>query len=316
MRVELSPHACAGPEAFYPLHRLLHAFAEERHEWAADEAAIAALTAYFEEYAASLAPAARTLGQKAIVDAVWSSGPASDPVRVTEADLSHLAEDLCRAAVLIVEDLQNDGAFVRAVATVFGKQRVLTALRNEWLVLRHGGGTGRFPALVEAERSRFRSLTRVAVIADSDRYLPGANTPIHAKADEFRAVGVAVHVLALREAENYLPYRVLASCGDPSVTSATLTALKQLTPDQRDHFDIKHGFGPRNKPPRIRTEQHALFRDLDPQIRNKLRGGFGEDLLPRLEEHSKTLNIADFGALGAHVEVDLRALLSTIESVI
>lgn len=316
MRVELSPEACTGPDVLRPLHMLLWTFTEGRHEWAADELAIAALVAYFEGYAPSLAPVVESLGQKSIVDTAWSAGPVGTPVRITAAELPHLAEDLGRAAVLVVEDLVNDGAFIRAVATVFNNRRVLTALANQWLVLRHAGGTGRFPAVVTAERSGFRVFARIAVLADSDRWTPGQITPIHRKAEDFRAAGLSVHVLALREAENYLPHRVLAACGDPASSSATLTALKRLTPEQRDHYDMKHGFGKRTEPARIRPEQRALFAGLDQHTRNALRGGFGDNLLPTFERHRGTVTVADIAALGAHVEHDLQVLLSTIESVI
>lgn len=319
MLIEIAPQACVGPEALRPLQMLLHAFTEERHEWAADEAAVTALASYFEGYAPTLAPAVRTLGPKAIVDAVWSANPADAagvPVRVTAADLPALAEDLCRAAVLVVEDLVNDGAFVRAVATVFGRQRILTALDKQWLVLRHAGGTGRFPAVVEAERAGFRVLARIAVLADSDRLVPEQRTAIHDKAADFRAAGLSVHVLALREAENYLPNRVLAECGDRSTTSSTLTALKRLTPQQRGHYDMKRGFGDRKQPVRIPHQQRPLFDDLDHRTRDALRGGFGDGLLPLFERHSTRITVADIAALGKHVEADLRALLSTVESVI
>ncbi|MEV6342645.1 hypothetical protein [Actinoplanes sp. NPDC051851] len=316
MRVELDPLSCNGSDALHPLLMLLGVFTDERHEWAADEPAIAALATYFEGYAPTVAPAVRSLGQKAIVNAAWSAGPGPAPVRVTRADLPNLAHDLSRPAVLIVEDLVNDGAFVRAVAAVFGSRRVLTALANQWLEFRHAGGTGRFPAVVEAELAGFRTLARIALLADSDRWMPGQVTKIHRKAADFRAAGLSVHVLELREAENYLPHRVLAACGSPSTASATLTALKKLSPDQRGHYDMKNGFGRRAEPAKIRPEQQALFDGLDPHIRDALRGGFGDGLLPVFERHCARVKVADIAALGAHVEADLRALLSTIESVI
>ena len=319
MLVEIMPEACAGSDALYSLQMLLRSFVEERHEWAADEAAVTAMAIYFEEKVPTLAPAVRSLGQKAIVDAVWSAGSvkaAGAPVRVTDADLPELAEDLCRAAVLIVEDLINDGAFVRAVAKVFGNQRVLKALDKQWLVLRHAGGTGRFPAVVEAERAGFKVLLRIAVLADSDRLVPGQRTPMHDKADDFQAAGLAVHVLALREAENYLPGRVLAECGDRSTASSMLNALRRLTPQQRDHYDMKRGFGGRRRSAQIHSWQQSLFGSLDQRTLNTLRDGFGDGLLPIFERHSSSVTVADIAALGAHVEADLRALLSAIESVI
>jgi hypothetical protein len=98
-------------------------------------------------------------------------------------------------------------------------------------------------------------LIRIAVLIDSDRLVPPERLPNHDMADLLRADGVEVHVLALREAENYVPNRILASCGNPSTASITLTRLGNLHPDQRGHYDMKKGYGrgssPAPTPPRF-----------------------------------------------------------------
>jgi hypothetical protein len=89
-----------------------------------------------------------------------------------------------------------------------------------------------------------------------------------------------------------------------------------LRAEQRAHFDVKHGFGRPQEPPRIPRSQRDLFADLPREVKLDLRGGFGDKLLPLLDEHASRLTVADFAALGPDVVAELRALLSVVESVI
>ncbi|HET8681919.1 MAG TPA: hypothetical protein VFM54_08605 [Micromonosporaceae bacterium] len=276
---------------------------------------IAAAERYLAEHAPRLAPTYVELGRKGTVAAAWSGATGARTVRVGAGDLADHACDLCRPALLIVEDQDSDGCFIRSLARVLRADQVLRALVQGWLEIQHGGG-GSLTKVAKSAVGRYRRQVRVAVLLDSDRLVPGQHTRSHMKADELRTLGVLVHVLELREAENYVPNRVLRAIGRPHEASRKLGLVKRLTPQQRGHFDMKTGFGPPGGPPVVPSEQAALFGDLEEDVRLGLRGGFGKDLLRRMEDAGGHLTEQDVAGLGADVLVELRALLVTIASVI
>jgi hypothetical protein len=126
----------------------------------------------------------------------------------------------------------------------------------------------------------------------------------------------AVCVLEFREAENYVPSRVLANIGRQRVASRKVGLLKKLTPQQRGHFDMKGGFGPVDEPPVVPTSQTELFAGVEMDVLKGLRGGFGKDLLKRLEDMSGNLTEQDFVSLGADTSAELRTLLTKLTRVI
>jgi len=129
-----------------------------------------------------------------------------------------------------------------------------------------------------------------------------------------------VHVLELCEAENYVPNRVLGNVGAgrdaKRDASRKLDLLKRLTPQQRAYFDMKKGFVPSRDGQVIHNDQISLFDGLDQRVVVGLRGGFGSDLLKKMEEMSNNLAERDFASLGVDVVAELRTLLTKIASVI
>jgi hypothetical protein len=315
LRVDLAFEVFSEAESLPDLLNLLRCFAEGRHDWVADEVVIAAAERYLAEHAPHLASTYTELGRKGTVAAAWSGTIDTNAVRIAAADLAEHTSDLCRPALLIVEDQGSDGCFIRGLARSLQADRVLQALSRGWLEIEHGGG-GSLARVVESAAGRYRRLVRVAALLDSDRMVPGQHTNSHEKAERLRLLGVLVHVLELREAENYVPNRVLQAIGRPRDASRKLDLLKRLTQHQRGYYDMKIGFGPVNGPPTLPGEQAGLFADLDADALLGLRGGFGRDLLKRMEDDSGHLTERDFASLGADVLAELRALLSTVISVI
>lgn len=314
MRVSLDADVFSAPESLTDLIRLGHTFAKGPHDLIAEPKAIAVAVQYFSQYASGLAQTYAALAQKGTVATAWTAAPVASPViQVTGADLADHAEDLCRPAVIVVEDLDSDQHFIKALCTVFRAHRLRTALTAGWIEFAHGGGTGGVERVAKQEAERFKRLKRVAALFDSDRLVPGASTGSHEKADRLRAKGVIVHVLEFREAENYVPNRILAGVHYQRKTHQKLQHLKQLSPPQRAHFDMKHGF---RKTRGISAEQQSLYQGLPPATVRGLDEGFGEHLLRWLEASSGSLTERDFASLGDDVVAELRALLGKLTSVI
>lgn len=316
MRVDLTAETFGGAEALPDLLDLLRCFAEGRHDWVAGPAVIAAAERYLTEHAPRLAATSVCLARKATVARAWSGpGDRCVPVRVGPGDLADHTADLCRPAVLVLEDHDSDGCFVRALAEVFRAHRLRQALAHGWLEIAHGGGSS-LVKVAESVAGRYRRRVRAAALLDSDRLVPGQRTDSHRKAERLARAGVAVHVLELREAENYVPDRVLGLDDRSGGCAGKVRLLARLTPEQRGHFDMKNGFGPPQHPPAFPVEQVILFGRLDSRTLVGLRGGFGRDLLRRMAGACAELSEGDFATLGEGVATELRSLLTTLTSVV
>lgn len=159
--------------------RLFCCFADGRHEWRGSPEAIAAAKSYLSQHARGLAGTFASLGEKGAVADTWRArGGSSRIVQVNGENRADYVSDLCQPAVLVVEDVDADGGFVRVVARVFSAERVLPALRKGWLDIRHGGGEALSRVAASAARE-FRGLVRVVAVRDSDRLIPRQRTPKH-----------------------------------------------------------------------------------------------------------------------------------------
>lgn len=315
MRVSLATDVFTESTALTDILDLLRAFSFGHHDLlVAEPGIITAATEYLNEHAPNLASAYETLASKGTVASVWTATSAQGPViQVNSATLADHSADLRRPAVFVVEDQESDGHFIKALCTVFRATRIQKALAEDWLRIEHGGGSGGVEKVAKVHAGRFRLFRRVAALLDSDRLIPGQQTKAHKQATHLESDGVIVHVLEFREAENYVPNRVLDRARNRRQASGMLTHLKRLTEQQRAHFDMKKGFAASGV---ILPEQQPLYASLGMRATQGLRGGFGSDLLRRLEEDSAALTERDFDGLGAGVVPELRGLLDKLASVI
>lgn len=173
------------------------------------------------------------------------------------------------------------------------------------------------------ERRLFGSEVRVVALLDSDRRRPLERTRAHEKAEDLQNLGILVHVLELREAENYVPNRVLSFVIARSRdvqrkrdAKRKLEYVKRLSLTQRGYYDMKIGFRQKGDMFAIHSEQKELFDGLDDRIVRALGSGFGQDLLVTLERQCGSLTEEDFSKLGAGVVAELHKLLSMISSVV
>ncbi|MEU2876071.1 hypothetical protein [Streptomyces sp. NPDC007070] len=316
MRIDLPSEIFKNEQSLPDLLYLLRAIADGRHDWVVSPDVIDQAERFFATHVPKLARTYAELAEKSMVAAVWSGQlDSAATVRVEADKLDDYVADLCRPALIVVEDETSDGYFLRAIARSFGAKRVLEALAKGWLELQHGGG-GSLLRITSIAVGKYRVQPRVIALLDSDRMIPNQTTDSHRKAEQIQKLGINTHVLQMREAENYAPNRVLITIGRRKEAHRKLTHLKKLSKEQRDHYDMKLGFGPEDKQPRIPQDQVDLYKDLDISIILGLRGGFGKNILSKLEEMSPTLTSRDFDALGEDVSSELRSLLNKISSVI
>lgn len=317
MLVEFSPEVFKGIDQLSPIVAVLACVIKGRHDWSPDPLTLEAAKPYFKKHTPTMCSIYLELGRKGSVSAAWRPPLNTKSVHVKLDYLADVAEDLCRSAVLVVEDLRSDGCFIRAIAEVFRADRLLNALSHDWLEIWHGGGE-QLPVVAMAARHSFRREVRVVTFLDSDRWLPGQFTKAHDKAGNLQKSGILVHVLELREAENYVPNHILAASNarHRRDVARKMGHMKRLNPAQRGHYDMKTGFRQKNGTVAVRKEQKELFDNLDEGTLRALGEGFGSDLLSKLEERCGKLTVSDFSKLGPGIEDELRELLSMISMVI
>lgn len=323
MRVELAADLFGDTddtELINSINDLFRCFVAGKHDLLVDVRAAAAA----ERFVAGHLPkhenqyAAVTRG--ALNQVAWTgTSQRGSAKRVCLADAVDSAADLRQPARLVLENGESDKCFVVAIAHIFGNRRIVKAIDERWLEIEHAGGSGEIRQVALAQADRFRRWCRVVVVYDSDRWQ--ADTPFahEEHVEQLHKIDITVHVLLLREAENYVPHKVIAGSAHRHRTlSKKLAYLRWLSVEQRGHFDMKHGFkkGLDRKAPRvaIRPEQAGLFHGLPREVRLGLHDGFGEDLLKELHKHREALCERDFDHLGTEAVADLRAMLDKITS--
>jgi hypothetical protein len=301
--------------------RLFDLFLQNVHEWVVDFAQIDDVGDFFGTHVPVMRDTYLSLAMKTVSASPWRVVDRT-PVRVGPGTLSDLLHDLSRPAVLVVENDVSDKSFLRAIAMILDGEDILAAIDRRILDVRNGGGKHGAGRQACEHVEGFRLVPRVALLLDSDRLAPGSSTACHRIADKARQAGVEAHVLEFREAENYVPNRVLAPNGrrrDTAETSRRLTALKELSPVQRAHFDMKSGFGTRGGTQVTPDPAHAgLYDDLSPRTLVKLSSGFGSGLTKRMEEMASQgrLTGSDLSALGEGVVEELRRILHMLRTIV
>ncbi|GAA1265528.1 hypothetical protein GCM10009677_16980 [Sphaerisporangium rubeum] len=314
MRVEIAAAIFVGDDHAHGALRLLALFVRGRHVWAVDPRDVPVLDVFLDRQVPCLADSYRDLARLSAVQfGAYAVDDASPPVRVSPDDLDDHVADLELPAVVVVENSGSDGSFLKALFSLFGGRELLKAMDENWLIVGHGGGGDTYRR-AEEEHSRFRRLDRVAVVFDSDRMSPGDPVKNAARIEQVRKRVPHVHVLRLREAENYLPNKLLR-CARPYRESSTrIDFLKRLSFDQRGHFDMKNGFGPNGVP----VTQEALYDGVSPRTIAGLTNGFGRDVIRLFEEDAaKTLTDADFeNDVGTGVPDELRGIVAMLRKIV
>ncbi|MGK5556725.1 hypothetical protein ACSNOI_34465 [Actinomadura kijaniata] len=323
MRVELSVEAFTE-EGYEHIVRLIHYFVEGRHEWTVDASQLDTMDEYFRKHAPTRAGVWGALARKGSVSQAWKAGSARPPaVRITRESLRDHAHDLGAPARIVVENRAGDGAFLLAVAHVFGDKQIIEAKARRWLTFVQGGGSGEIPKVVRDECEEFRRVKRVVFLFDSDRMTPDERSKHENIAEKLRAEGVEGHILRFREVENYVPDRVVAAVSvhhrERRAQSLRITHLRKLAPEQRAHFDMKKGFrNPRTRRAEILPAQRELYRSLEECTVVALGEGFGEGLTEIMlrEAQAGNLRESDFASLGSEVCEELREILALIKKVL
>ncbi|MFI9642534.1 hypothetical protein ACIG87_21155 [Micromonospora sp. NPDC051925] len=268
-------HLDVRPEVFVQgdkmtVLKLLEMLMVERHEWRPDGQTV--------DSAARFADTLPIDGVGVFIEHAFTeaesstAAPVGRQVPITAADLKELVADLSRPAVLVVEDEISEECFLLALAEAFAEQRILHAIKADWLTVGHAGGKDRMPQFVERRRRQFALLVRVAALLDSDRKHAGHRTRNDTYARKIRAIdGVELHMWAGREMENYIPCRAWEE--SLPTRQPKVDALRSKSIEERRYLDVKEHLGSMPRPlinaDTCLTEED--FAELGPDVVAELR---------------------------------------------
>ena len=286
MRIEIDISAANDPDAHGWLDRILYRIEDGWHVWDTasqpDPNAIEAAT-----WIRDRGPQGDWVRQVLVASirrGAWTFAPHGRRVRVTACpgaadelkpeDATRLADE---PLVILVENRDSDGAFVKRVVTELYKslhgiwRRPGDPVRFDSL-----GGAGQMPDEVERRTRGKPYRPRLVAIIDSDRKGPNDTDSAAAQAlrRQCETLGVSCWVLAKREAENYLPRILLVERQDAGADHDQLVeAWDRLNDDQKNFFDMKNGLS--EAPSAI---EQALFDGLSSDDQTILSRGFGPNV--------------------------------------
>jgi hypothetical protein len=213
--------------------------------------------------------------------------------------------------ILVLENSDNDGHFVNALIKNFKKRskKILKHKENRWLQYGMGGGCDNIIHFISALIKSYEGLglpkesnsyLKCMVLIDSDKEFETNETkPDRKNLFTFlKENGIPYHELEKREIENYMPDEVLESI--PEIDAYIQTYL-QLSPTQKDYFDLEKGFDNKNLNS-LPNEVQTLYSDLDEKTIGILRKGM------TIKTFEKNGFKSEFPKLFAHEKVTQETL--------
>lgn len=294
MKVRFADDVLAEPSAWRELTRIVDGFLEERHIWDIDDPAVIANSPWLageDHYTRGNLDALQKLSVRTLYNptpvqpdprpskahgmSIVVSLSEAPPGALTPGDARYALE---RPAYVVVENRDSDKAFLDAMIRAFDRGELRAALDAGWVELESDGGGGAIPKRVRNLVARAgKGPRRILILSDSDRLMPGEHTKTVENIQACgREHGIAAAILHKREIENYLPSSALQRVSRKR--KGVYNAFLYLTQEQRDHYDMKKGFGKDEVTgqPKIPRAQAALFAQVPPRILRALCGGFGD----------------------------------------
>jgi hypothetical protein len=323
MKVRFNSDCLADPAAWDSLDQIVTHFHNDRHIWdIIDPDAVLSSDWVKSDITGRTGRRITEFVQKAVTAAAYPQGRlhkltltiTNSPT--TADDLSPLegARCLSMPALVAVENRESDGAFLRAIATAYGRAELLGAMDVGWCDLEQLGGYGEIEKALNYHLPRRPGPCRVFVLADSDRQYPGHRTPTIDKIESAcTARGVPFYILEKRKIENYIPLVLL----DKLKRRDRFRAFQRLTPEQRDYYEMKGGFRehPAGKA-EIPDEQQMLFDKVPAPVLRDLCGGFGKDSWAVFRDDVQSIREGELEAICSRCPGELPRLLDAIERII
>lgn len=231
-------------------------------------------------------------------------------------DVTILNQVMSRKAVVIIENEHSDSCFLDSMLRAQGKTNLLSQKNISWEV-RGPGGCGEIPKSIESEVSKSLGVLRIVVVHDSDRVYPAqelsqAQLNIIQTASKYN---IYCHTLLKREIENYIPDVIVENL---DVTRKKMVSyLKNLSSQQRDHYDYKIGFKKKGGFKKKDDESfNGLFDSMSDEAYEHLKSGFGKDIADSAYNNHQIISLDDFSDRCGNIRSEFESICEAIENIL
>lgn len=322
MRVRFSAAVMSDSASWRTLDRIVMFFEDERHGWLADNPTEIESSAWLQSDPGRAVESARKALQEHIRWAAYPKPRLEVTVDAHTASDTILSPDdasrcLGTPVSVAVENATSDGGFLMTMIHALTRIELWQAHGRGWLVFEQMGGYGEVEKTVGRLRENVPGPCRVFVLADSDALYPGERTATVEKVeDACRGHGVPFAVLRKRKIENYLPASILNRLSGTQ-RRRVFQALLHLSPDQRDHYEMKNGFRPDERGRAVvPLEQQTLFRGVRAPVLRDLCGGFGRRIAEEFRDQRDEFTGEDVRQVCASDRHELDRILDQIEALL
>lgn len=209
-----------------------------------------------------------------------------DPVAVLPLD--DALEILSEPLGILVEDADNDWAFLLGIMRTSERNRIKAAVTKRWAEPLHGGGSGiksRLEARLKHHAKRFRTF----LMFDSDRRHPDELDPSWKPQGKEGCEGYEVEQMARRSLperywmlrrrfiESYMPEAELRNGASVIASRDTVDAFYKMSQIERWYYNMKKGFEG-DAPKENKDRRRELYKTADEKA---LWRGFGKGLADR-----------------------------------
>lgn len=295
MKVEFET-ALSDQGAWDSINMILYRILEGAHEWAIVNSDLVEESAWLENNSRF-----REVFEKIIVDQSFQTETAhtkklvvcNNPTNSAQLNPKDAFCYLDRPVVIIVENRSTDGLLLNTAIEHLApgpiRELISSRIRNI-IEIDSGGGIGEIPKIIKYHLQRAQRdgvPLRAVVFADSDSQLPG---PISKNSQNVKDVclqqGIPCYILEKRCIENYIPDEIFSAMLPPHGTSSKIEAFLALTPEQRDYFDVKHGFKNFSMLP---ANLKTFYGSLTEGQKSALEKGFSDKIINSLDTYKDEL---------------------------
>ena len=233
---------------------------------------------------------------------------------ISDLQPAHAKKCLEAPAYVLVENSESDGSFLDAMISCFNRQQLQDAQTEVWWHYEHLGGFGEIEKRLNELLGRTIGPPRIFVVADSDSEYPGYVSPSAATIRKTcEKYNIPFAILNKRKIENYIPLSLLHYANNIT----TFRAFKKLTQEQRDYYEMKHGFRlAANGKIEISATQSGLYAGIHKHVRRNLCGGFGKNVYELFKTKRQYLKYEDIENVCPNDPNEISRILEEIEKIL
>ncbi len=323
MKVRFAPDVLSDSSCFRALDRIVDLFMDGRHSWDIEDFETVANSLWIKSDIGGRSGDSnleilgkcytkttyypKNMHRKLLILTTEDNG-------IPDLHPTHAKKCLEAPAYVLVENSESDGSFLDAMIHCFNRQQLQDAQTEVWWHYEHLGGFGEIEKRLNELLGRTTGPPRIFVVVDSDSEYPGHVSRTAAKVRETcEKYNIPLTILNKRNIENYIPLSLLHYAN--RITK--FRAFKKLTQDQRDYYDMKHGFRlAADGEIDILVAQSALYAGIHKHVCRNLCGGFGDNVYELFKTKRQYLKSKDIENICPNDPNEINRILDEIEKIL